>query len=170
MQTYEDLTIGDLHGIRTQIVGGWTGEHRAGSHIEARTMPRTLEHTWFHQITAGNREITVRTAIVHRVHRVFVAHQAHPPTVTHHHAQRQSDVDVTQRRRTDEPCGHTHASILTEGTGSVGPSSSAALSVCHANDAHFTRTGKRDTPENTTSGPRSFPPLASCPSTSAWNR
>ena len=39
-------------------------------------------------------------------------------------------------------------------TGTSSPSS-AALSVCHGSDAHFTRTGNSETPENTASLPSS---------------
>ena len=93
----------------------------------------------------------MRTPIVHGVHGVSVAHQTHPTPVRHDDAQWQSSLDLTQGRRPHKSVRQAHASVLTDGIASIGPSSSAALSVCHASDAHFTRTGKRDTPENTTS-------------------
>ena len=47
----------------------------------------------------------------------------------------------------------------------------AARIACHARLAHFTRTGKADTPENTASLPRvSASPGWSFPVTSRWNR
>ena len=39
--------------------------------------------------------------------------------------------------------------------------------ACQPSDAHFTRSGNRDTPDSDFSAPRSSPPP--CPVTSAWN-
>ena len=97
------LPIGDLDGIRTQSIGGWTGQRGAGAYIEPRSVPRTLEHARLHQIAAGNREVAMRTPIVHGVHGIAIAHQTHPPAVTHPDPQRQSGLDVAQGRRAHKP-------------------------------------------------------------------
>ena len=156
-RTNEDVAFHNAHRKGFQWIGGGALHHVASAHIKARPVPGTLQDAGINNITARQREVPMRAAVKHRVRVLAIAHEAQPTAIVECHGQRKCRVDVRQARGpTEWSVGHSvltvAAAIGSPATrpGAIGALASAALSVCHGNDAHLTRTGKRDTPENTT--------------------